>query len=97
MIEDVSKACLALLYSKKIDVLISSIDLSASLKDFDEISKLMCHATYVKKCKAVCTVCGDDASYTMRKFTQDFEGEIQVGGEDMYEARCLSHHAGIEL
>lgn len=97
MIDDVSKASLDLIYTHKIDVLISSIDISASLNDFDEISKLMCHATHVKKCKAVCTVCGDDASYTMRKFDQTIEDEIQVGGEDMYEARCLTHHAGLEL
>ncbi len=37
MIEGVSSACVSLLYNDNIDVLISSIDLSASLKDFDEI------------------------------------------------------------
>jgi thymidine kinase len=97
MIEDISKACLSLVYNQKIDVLVSSIDMSASLIAFDEISKLMCHATHVKKCKSVCTVCGDDASYTMRKFSKNKEDEIQVGGEDMYEARCLDHHSGLDL
>ena len=97
MIEGVSDVCLDFLYSKKIDVLISSIDMSSSLKSFEEIARLMCHATHVKKCKAVCTVCGDDASYTTRKTVSDSKKEIQVGGADMYEARCLKHHAEIEF
>jgi thymidine kinase len=97
MIEGISDVCLDLLYNKKIDVLISSIDMSASLKSFDEISRLMSHATHIKKCKAVCTVCGDDASYTTRKQTVDSKKEIQVGGSDMYEARCLKHHTEIEF
>ena len=97
MIEDVSKACLSLVYDEKIDVLISSIDMSSSLNAFEEISTLMCHATHIKKCKAVCTMCGDDASYTMRKSNKENVDEIQVGGEDMYEARCLKHHSGLDF
>ena len=40
MIEGIADVCLYFLYNKKIDVLISSIDMSASLKSFDEISRL---------------------------------------------------------
>ena len=97
MIEGVSNVCLDFLYNKKIDVLISSIDMSSSLKSFEEIARLMCHATHIKKCKAVCTVCGDDASYTTRKQSSGVKKEIQVGGADMYEARCLKHHTEIEF
>ena len=97
MIDNISKACLSLVYDEKIDVLISSIDMSSSLNAFSEISTLMCHATHIEKCKAVCTMCGDDASYTMRKSNKEDIVEIQVGGEDMYEARCLAHHSGLDF
>ncbi len=97
MIDNISDACLDLFYNKRIDVLVSTLDMSSSLTAFDEVCTLMGHATHIKKCKAVCTVCGEDASYTMRKNEYADTDLIQVGGEDIYEARCLKHHAGIEL
>lgn len=95
MIDDVCNACLYFLYNKRIDVIISTLDLSSSLTTFEEVSNLLSHATHVKKCKAVCTVCGQDASYTMRKEEFSDTSLIHVGGDDIYEARCLKHHAGI--
>ena len=98
MIDGISDACISLFYNKKIDILVSTIDISASLVPFDEIASLLCHATYIRKCKAVCTVCGEDASYTLRKFSIDrLDGEIRVGGSDLYEPRCLMHHSNITL
>jgi len=94
MIDDIANTCLNFIYEKRIDVIISSLDLSSSLSEFTEISTLLCHATHVKKCKAVCTVCGEDASYTMRKEEFTDTSLIHVGGDDIYEARCLKHHAG---
>ena len=73
------------------------LELSSSLNDFSEVSKLLGHATKIKKCKAVCTVCGEDASYTLRKEEFSNSSLIQVGGEDMYEARCLKHHSDINI
>jgi len=97
MIDNIADTCLNFLYNKRIDVLISSLDMSSSMTAFDEISTLLGHATHIKKCKAVCTVCGEDASYTMRKNEYVNTDLIQIGGRDIYEARCLKHHANIEL
>jgi thymidine kinase len=95
MIDDVANACLHYLYERRISVLVSTLDLSSSLSTFDEVATLLCHATHVKKCKAVCTICGEDASYTMRKEHFSSTDLIHVGGSDIYEARCLRHHSGI--
>ena len=95
MIDNVSDACLHFFYNSRIDVIVSTLDMSSSLTQFEEVSRLMSHATHVKKCKAVCTVCGQDASYTMRKEEFNDTSLIHVGGDDIYEARCLKHHSGI--
>ena len=95
MIDNISDACLHFLYNKRIDVIVSTLDMSSSLTQFEEVSRLMSHATHVKKCKAVCTVCGEDASYTMRKEEFNDTSLIHIGGDDIYEARCLKHHSGI--
>lgn len=97
MIDGVAQACLNIFYSKRIDILISTLDMSSSLREFEEVSKLLGHATNIKKCKAVCTTCGEDASYTMRKEEYSNTSLIHVGGNDIYEARCLKHHADFSL
>ena len=98
MIDNISESLLNLFYTYKIDIIVSSIDMSASKIPFEDISVLLSHATHVKKCKAVCTFCGQDASYTLRKFKLNESGEqIRVGGADLYEPTCLKHHSGINL
>lgn len=81
------------LYQNGFNVVVSSLDISATGKVFSEIEKMLPWATRVEKCSAVCTVCGADAHYTHRK-TAGGE-EIEIGGAEMYEPRCLMHHAGI--
>jgi thymidine kinase len=66
MIEGVSAVLIDLFKSGK-TIIISSLDLSATLKPFEEIEKLMPWATKIKKCPAVCVVCGNDAYYTYKK------------------------------
>lgn len=84
-------ACVLIdLFKKGKTIIISSLDLSATLKPFKEIEKLMPWATKIKKCPAVCVVCGRDAYYTYKK-NKDL-GEIAVGGSDLYEPRCWHHH-----
>jgi thymidine kinase len=94
MIDGIADACCDLFYNRKVDIFISSLDLSFSLTSFEEITKLLTHATHVKKCKAVCPNCGSDASYTMRKESGN-NNQITIGGKDMYEPRCLAHHANL--
>ena len=78
------------LFKKGKTIVISSLDLSASGKAFDEIEAMMPWATHIEKCPSVCTICGADAYYTHKK-VEDLE-EITVGGAELYEPRCWNHH-----
>ena len=89
MINGVAESLIAI-FQKGITVVVSSLDLSANCKIFSEIEKLMCWATRVEKCPAVCPECGSDAFYTFRKIQGD--EEILIGGSDIYEPRCWNHH-----
>lgn len=77
------------LYKLGFTVVVSSLDLSAAGKPFLEIEKMMPWATQVYKLTAVCTVCGADARFSYKKGSSD--DEIEVGSNDLYEARCHSH------
>lgn len=83
------------LYKNGIDVVVSTLDLSSTVKPFAEVEKMMCWATRVKKCTAVCTVCGKDAHYTHKKQADDVDREIHVGGAELYEPRCARCHPGV--
>jgi len=74
-----------------VSVVVSSIEMSASCNSFPEIEKILPWATKVEKCTAVCVVCGEDAPYTQKKINDI--AEITVGGSELYEPRCWSHHA----
>lgn len=78
------------LFFSGIDVLVSSIELSYNLRPFEEVQKILPFATKIIKCTAVCTACGADAPYTHKKTMSD--NLIEVGGQDIYEPRCLLHH-----
>ena len=82
--------CDALLYLFNMGktIVVSSIQLSASGKPFDEIKNMLPWATYVEICPAVCVKTGNDAYYTVCKM--DIASEIEVGGADMYEPRAWS-------
>lgn len=82
------------LYRTGISVVVSTLDLDYSGKPFKEVEKMLPYATYVEKCSAVCTECGNDARYTHKKMVtgSEVENGIEVGGEDLYEPRCFSHH-----
>ena len=89
----IEESCEALveLFSYGINIVVASIDLSASCTPFTEVAAMLPFATEVVKCKAVCTKCGSDAAYTQRKF-QNENDEIVVGGSELYEPSCFKHH-----
>jgi thymidine kinase len=89
MIDGCATALLKLFKGGK-SVVVSSLQLSASGKVFEEIRDMMPWATKVEVCPAVCPITGRDAFYTHRKI----EGlnEIAVGGAEMYEPRCWEFH-----
>ena len=59
-------------------IIVSSIQLDANFKPFEEIMKMMPYATQIDICPAVCPVTGNDAYYTMAKF--NYTG-VTVGGD----------------
>ena len=77
------------LYRNGFTVVVSSLEMSATGKPFHEIEKMLPWATAIEKCTAVCTVCGRDAHYTHKKQTGG--EEIEVGGSELYEPRCILH------
>ena len=82
------------LFRLGITVVVSTLDMSAACKPFDEPTKMLSWATQVHKLTAVCTVCGDNAHYTHKKVTN--EEEIEVGGNNLYEPRCWNHFLPID-
>lgn len=81
------------LYRSGYSVVVSSLDLSATGKPFEEVVKMLPWATRVEKLSAVCVVCNKDAYYTYKKQTGG--EEIEVGGVELYEARCIKCHPHI--
>jgi thymidine kinase len=83
------------LYRSGFTVIVSTLDLSATGQVFKEVEKMLPWATQVEKCSAICTICGKEAFYTHKK--QLSGNEIEIGGDELYEPRCLSHHLSILL
>lgn len=91
MVKDCAEV-LIWLFKQGFDVLVSSLDISATGQPFPELKAMLPWATHVHKCTAVCTVCGADAYYTHKKPVDVDKGEIHVGGLELYEPRCFTHH-----
>lgn len=87
MIEGSARALIDLFQAGK-TIAVSSIQLSASGKAFEEVRDLLPWATRVEVCPAVCVITGDDAYYTVRK--SKGLSEIEVGGAETYEPRAWS-------
>ena len=84
------------IYRRGYHVIVSSLDMSAKGVPFEEIYKIMMWATSIEKCAAVCAVCGGNAHYSYLKIEDKIdEGQIKIGGADMYEPRCFIHHKDI--
>jgi thymidine kinase len=92
MIQNGGSSCIEL-FKKGYDVYVSSIELNFLGEPFNEIKEIMPYCTHIVKCKAVCTICQEDARYTTKKESLLAQSEIlHVGGEETYEARCQLHH-----
>ena len=90
MIDGISDV-LVYLFRCGVTVVVSSLQLSATGKPFDEIRDMMPYATKIEICPAVCTISGDDAYYTHRKL--ETTDEIIVGGDELYEPRSWKYHS----
>lgn len=77
-------------------VIIAGLDTDYRRKPWEPIPTLMALANSVTKLNAICVACvcgnrcGRDANCTQR-VSGGLE-RIEVGGNDIYEARCLEHH-----
>jgi len=74
--------------ARDLDVYVAGLDLDAWAKPFGPMPQLLAVADRVEKFMANCFQCGQDA-----RFTQKIGGSgglIEVGADDLYEARCGS-------
>ena len=83
------------LYQNGFTILVSTLQLCSDGTSYDEIQKIMPWATKIEICPAVCTTCGADAYYTLKKGGNSHQ-QIEVGGSDLYEPRCLRHFLNLE-
>ena len=93
MIEGSSSALIEI-YRSGVNVIVASIQMSFLGNPFHEIKEIMPWATHISVCPAVCPKTGADAYYTYKKMSD--ENEVDVGGAEMYEPRCLSQHSLIK-
>lgn len=70
-------------------VVLAGLDMDSRGEPFGPMPRLLSIAESVTKLRAICTVCGTDAGFSYR--LQKGEGQILVGGESEYEARCRIH------
>ena len=89
MIDGISSVLISL-FRSGVTIIVSSLQLSAGGRVFEEVRDMMPWATKIEVCPAVCTISGYDAYYTHRKF--DNMEEITVGGSDLYEPRSWHYH-----
>lgn len=84
------------LANRGVEVIASGLDLDFRGRPFGPMPALLAVADEVVKLRAICTICGRDASRTQRLV----DGEpappsaptILVGASECYEARCRHHH-----
>lgn len=78
------------LAARGVRVIISGLDMDWKGMPFEPIPTLMAIAEDVTKHRAICTKCGELATYT-QKIGGSSDSQIEVGSQDFYEARCRLH------
>jgi thymidine kinase len=77
-------------------VLIAGLDTDFRGEPFGPMPILMAKAEVVDKLHAICMVCGEPASRTQRLVDGNparyDDPVVIVGADEMYEARCRTHH-----
>ena len=74
------------------EVLCAGIDQNYRGEPFGPMPFLLALADNIKKIKAVCNVCGEDASKSYR--LGGYKRDVLIGGREHYQARCRSHWRG---
>jgi thymidine kinase len=73
--------------ARDLDVYVAGLDLDAWGKPFGPMPHLLAIADRVEKFTANCFQCGQDARLTQK--IGGSRGRIEVGADDLYEARCV--------
>lgn len=76
------------LANRGLRVIIAGLDLDYRGMPFGPMPQLMATAEMVTKMSAICTVCGNPASRSQRLLATSENGQVLVGGQECYEARC---------
>jgi thymidine kinase len=77
------------LVEKGYRVIVAGLDMDWKGQPFEPIPSLMAIAEDVMKPRAICTCCGELASYSQK--ISGSTDQIEVGAQDRYEARCRNH------
>jgi thymidine kinase len=76
-------------------VIVAGLDVTFDGRPFEPLPSLMALAEQVDKLTAICTVCGEEAVYhvktTVTAAGPDDLVAANVGGTDIYQARCRRH------
>ncbi len=77
-------------------VIIAGLDMDFRGEPFGPMPALMAQAERVDKVRAICMVCGGQASRTQRLVNGEparyDDPVVIVGASELYEARCRAHH-----
>ena len=83
------------LADRGIVVIVAGLDVTFDGRPFEPLPSLMALAERVDKLTAICTVCGEEAVFHVKLAATaagpDDLVEANVGGTDLYQARCRRH------
>lgn len=74
-------------------VIVVGLDGDAQQRPFGDVLALVPHADSVEKKTALCRRCGDGTAAIFTRALAVQEGQVAVGGADMYEPVCRRHFA----
>ncbi len=80
------------LVARGLRVIAAGLDTDFRGRPFGAVPHLLAVADSVTKLSAVCVRCGAPAVRTQLKAAPPAEGNIRVGGDESYEARCRDCH-----
>lgn len=74
-----------------IDVVAVGLDMDSDGMPFGCVPALLAQAYVVYKLVGCCKLCGEEATRTFRKLEAPSTKQVLIGGDDIYEARCMEH------
>jgi thymidine kinase len=75
-------------------VVVVGLDSDAEQRPFGDVLVLMAHADTIEKKVALCRHCGDGTPAIFTRALSVRNGQVAVGGADMYEPVCRRHFNG---